>query len=251
MLFSNLDSIVRRGLLENGLPIHYYAELLFHSATCLREQSFDTLKIINYATLPVDSYGAITLPDDFVDDLGVFISAAGGLIEVPKQDAINPIRVHNPTTGIFEPNTAGVQLLETSTINFWGVWGTWYWNVDSYNEPTGRFFGSQGGTQAGYKLVKERRQIQLTYGFIDSSVVLAYISDGQSIDAATQVDTLAFQTIRAWQEWKKSPNRNDDNSPEGRSFYNQRRLLRARLNDLTLTDLRNIIRNQYYAAPKN
>lgn len=251
MILTNLDSIVRRGLLENGWPIHYYSELLFHSATCLREQSFDTLKIVNYATLPVDDYGAINYPDDFVDDVGVFIPALGGLVPVPKQDAISPIRVHNTTTGVFEPNTAGIEAIATTSINFWGNWGMWYWNVDAYNEPVGRSYGTQGGTQAGYKSIKQRRQIQLTYDFIGTSVVLAYISDGQSIDAASQIDTQAFQTIRAWHEWKKSPNKNDDNSPEGRSFYNQRRLLRARLSEMTLEDIRNVIRNAYYAAPKN
>ena len=47
MRLSTLDEITRRGLLEDGLPIHYYFEYLTHGATCLRELSFDTLKIIN------------------------------------------------------------------------------------------------------------------------------------------------------------------------------------------------------------
>jgi len=255
MIFTTLDQIVRRGLLEDGLPIHYYAELLFHGSTAIRELSYDTLKIINTANLPIDDYGAIDLPDDFVDDIGVGIGLGGSVSPIPKQDALSRIRIHSTTTGQFVPNTSNAQLVETETNdnNFFGFYGAfnWFWNVNDWGEPTGRFYGSQGGTQQGYKLVKERRQIQLTDNFIGGNVILSYISDGQSIDNATQVDTLAFQAIRSFQEWKRSKNANDENSPEGRAWYNQRRLLRARLNDVTIVDILNTIRNSYFAAPKN
>lgn len=255
MIFTTLDIITRRALLEDSMPIHFYFEYLIHGSTAIRELSYDTLKIINTANLPIDDYGAINLPDDFVDDLGCALPLGDGLIPIPKQNALSPLRVHSTTTGQFTPNTANVQtvLEDSNDNNFWGFSGAWsyYWNVDSYNEPVGRFYGMQGGTQQGYKLVKERRQIQFTANFIGGNAVLMYISDGQSIDNASQVDTLAFQAIRSFQEWKRSKNANDENSPEGRAWYNQRRLLRARLNDVTIIDILNVVRNSYFAAPKN
>ena len=115
-------------------------------------------------------------------------------------------------------------------------------------------FGAHGGTDSGYKVVKERRQIQMSDDFIDSSgqtsIILMYISNGQSIDNATQIDYMAFQTIRAFQEWKRSPNANNENSPEGRQYLNQKRLLRARLNPLTRTDIINVLRQGYTATIK-
>ena len=47
MVFTTIDTIIRRSLLNNSLPIHWYTQELFSAAECLRELNFDTLKIIN------------------------------------------------------------------------------------------------------------------------------------------------------------------------------------------------------------
>ena len=250
MTFSTLDTITRRYLLEKGLPIHWYLEILTHSSSAVRELSFDTLKIINTVRLPVNSYGAIDLPDDFVDDLTVAVPVGDSINPIPKQDRLNPIRIHDTTSGEFTPYVTTSTDGSQDFAAFPGIWN-WYWNVNSYGEPTGRLFGSSGGTAQGYKLVKERRQIQLTDNFQNSNVVLLYISDGQRTDNATQVETMAQQAIQAWCDWKRSPNAAIKDSYEAATFYNERRLLRARLNDLTKTDILNIIRNSYTGAPKS
>lgn len=69
MNLTTIDQIVRRGLLENGLPIHFYSEFLYHGATCLRELNLDTLQIVNTVNLPTNDYAAADLPDDFDDDI--------------------------------------------------------------------------------------------------------------------------------------------------------------------------------------
>lgn len=253
MIFANIDSIVRRGLLENGLPIHYYAELLFHSATCLRELTFDSLKVINTLNLPVNSYGGVDIPGDCQDVLSVSVPAGNGLQALPKQEWLNPLRLHSPVTGEFVPYNVNPSTNEVDNTFFWfpGILSTYYWNVSSYGEPTGGFYGAPGGSNMGYNVFPERRQIQMTDGFVDSNVIVMYVSDGQSVDSATQIDVKAFSTIRSWQDWKRSPNANDDSSPEGKYFYNQKRRLRSLLNDLTRTDLLNIIRNAYCASIKS
>ena len=100
MLFATLDEITRRGLLEDGLPIHWYPEFLYHGATCLRELNFDTLQLINTANLPVNSYGGVDLPDDFSDDLSVSVPVGSALAPLPKQDYITPLRIHSTTRGV-------------------------------------------------------------------------------------------------------------------------------------------------------
>src|SRR5258708_22426155 len=57
-----------------------------------------------------------------------------------------------------------------------------------------------------------------------------YISNGQSIDSASQVDTLAFSTVQGYINWKKSPNKDNEYSPEGRLYYNQKDRKSTRLN---------------------
>lgn len=252
MTLATLDSIVRRGLIENNLPIHYYFEFLVHSSTCLRELSFDTLKIVNTISLPVSEYGSVDLPDDFVDDVAVCLPYGTTLAPLPRQEWINPIRVHNPSTGVFTqpPNTGNQAGVDDSF--FWGSAGwMWYWNVNDWGEPTGRFFGAGGGTQRGYKVVKERRQIQMSFDFAGNSIILQYISDGQNVDSASQIDTRAIQCIRAWQEWKRSANANNEFSPEAMAFWSRKKNLRARLNDISIVDIKNIIHNAYTGTMKN
>lgn len=255
MNLTTIDEIVRRGLLENGLPIHWYSEFLYHSSACLRELSFDTLKIVNTANLPVNSYGAVDLPADFSDDIAVCMPIGAGLYPLPKQDWLSPIRIHDTTSGEFVPYNS-VSTEETDNT----VWSlpfgfNYYWNVDSYGQATGRVFGGGGGTTSGYKVFKERRQIQMTDDFVDStgqtSIVLQYISNGQSVDSASQIDYMAFACIRAFIEWKMSSNKNNESSPEARQFYNQKRTLRTRLNPMTATDLVNLFHRAYRASPKN
>lgn len=254
MNLTTLDEITRRGLLDNNLPIHWYFEYMNHAANCLRELTFDTLQIINTVNLPVSSYGSADLPSDFVDDLAVCVPVGSMIFPLPKQDWLTPLRIHDTTSGAFVPYNPLSTEEEDNTV--WGLpFGySYYWNIDSYGSSTGRQFGSTGGTYSGYKIVKERRQIQMTDDFIDStgdsSIILQYISNGQSIDNASQIDYLAFSCIRAWQEWKASPNRNNEYSPEGRGFYNQKRRLRSLLNPITVTDIRNILHNAYTASVK-
>lgn len=253
MIFTNLDILCRRWLLERGLPIHWYSEALFHASTAVRELSFDTLKIINVQALAVNDYGAIDLPDDFVDDISVCIPAGNQLVDIPKNDKLSPIRVHDATGAYVPYSTNQTQLsdsINNTIMGFPGSWG-WYWNVNEYGEPTGRFWGSKGGTSQGYKLIKERRQIQLTDNFIGSSVVLLYISDGQSANNASQIDTMAISCIQSYIDWKRSPNAAIKNSQEAATFYNEKRLLRARLSDVTMVEIKNIIHNAYSATIKN
>lgn len=251
MTFATLDSIVRRSLLEKSLSIHWYPEFLFHASACIRELAKDTLKIVNAVNVPVNDYGSIDLPEDFMDDLAVCIPVGSSLQRLPKQEWITPLRIHNETTGVFEPYLN--QDLDQNNDNYWGFTGDWFWNVNDFGEPTGRFFGARGGTMKGYKLLKERRQIQLTENFIESgsNIVLLYVSDGQSVDNATQVDFMAFNAVQRYIDWMRSPNAGIYRSAEGLSYSNAKRHLRANLDDLTGTDLLNIIRNSFRATMKN
>jgi hypothetical protein len=250
MTYTNLDTLVRRSLLESGLPLHWYAEGLFLAASCIRELSFDSLQVINTKKLPVGDYYEVNLPDDFVDDLALTIPVGGLLQPIAKNNAISPLR-YTDSTGAFVPyNTATPD--DTTTLFGLNTNWFWFWNINDYGEPTGRYFGAGGGAhQNGYKVVRERNQIQLTESFTSGEVVLQYISDGQSADSATQVDVMAFSCIQAYIAWKRSDNADLKDSGEARTYYNERRLFRARKNDVTITDLKNIIRKNFHASIKN
>lgn len=252
MLWTNVDSIVRRSLLERGYPIHYYAEYLFHATTCLRQLNRDTLKLVNSANLPVDSAtNSVTLPPDFMDDILVAIPVGDLLQPVSKKDNLNPIQIHDTTTGAFTSYSDLTTTQENTVFGFIGNW-YWFWNISDYGEPTGRYFGAGGGEKLnGYMLIKEQNRIQLTGTFSSDNIVLLYISDGQSIDNATKVDAQAIDAVKAYINWMCSPNAAIERSPEGMTYYNQKRLLKASFNDLTVTDIKDIIRRNFMATIKN
>lgn len=247
MLLNNIDSIVRRSLLERGYPIHYYAEFLYHGTAAVRELSFDTLQIINTESLPVNSYGAIDLPDDFVDDLGLCLAIGNQLQQIPKDFNINPLRNIN-SSGAFIPYS---NVSDPSTVYGINQQALWFWNVNDWGEPTGRFFGAPGGVWQGYQIIRERRQIQLTNCLNAQGVILQYISDGQRADNATQIDPQATRCIQTFIDWQRGPSATIKDSAEARTFYNEKRTLRARLNPLTKADILNIIRNSFVSSPKS
>lgn len=249
MIWGNLDMISRRNLLEKGLPLHYYLEHLLHISGGVRDLSKDTLMIVNTVELPVNSYYAIDLPLDFVDDVGVAIPAGQLLHPVPKNDSLTPLRAKD-SDGNFVPYSDVNNSDETIFFGFPTGW-SWWWNINDLGEPTGRLFGSHGGARLnGYKVVRERRQIQLTETFTSETAVLIYISDGQRADNATQIDMRAFRCLQSFADWKSSPNAAIKDSPEGATYYNERRLLRANLDDLTIIDIKNSFYRAYTAAAK-
>jgi len=253
MTYATLDEIVRRSLLEKGMPLHYYFEYLLHGAAAVRELAKDTLKIVNTVNLPINTYGAADLPGDFVDDVSVGIPVGGLVQPMAKKNSINPLRIHNETSGAFEPYQDAANL-NNSMLTFYGLNTNYffYWNVNDYGEPTGRYFGANGGAhQNGYKIIRERNQIQFTGAITTDNVVMQYISNGQSADNATMIDFRAFAAIQSYIDWKSSPNASLKDSGEARTYFNNKRLLRASMNDLTTTDIVNILRSAYTATIKN
>lgn len=250
MLFDTVDSIARRTLLELGLPVHYYFERLVHSVSAVRELSFDTLKIVNTVELPVNEYNAIDLPDDFVDDVGLSYGRNGFIRKLHHTEYINPLRYHDSTGTYIKPPQAQFAV---NGQGFFGLRGLgWYWNINEYGEPTGRFFGARGASDRdGYQVIRERRQIQLTNDAPCDTAVLMYISNGQNADNATQVDTRAHACIRAYGDWMSSPQAGVKNSPLGQSYYASKRELRARLDELTNVDIIHAVRRSYTAAIKS
>jgi hypothetical protein len=247
MNLTTVDKITRLGLLENNLPIHYYFEYLTHTCSWLRELNIDTLQIVNTVNLPIGEYGEMDFPMDFVDEVGISIAVNGSLKPIPQRESISPLRLLN-SEGSFIPYT---NLENRQGLNGFIYNWMWFWNISDYGEGTGRAYGSNGGSSMGYKKVKERRQFQFSQGIVNTSAVLVYISDGQSVDSASQIDIQAINCARAWQDWKSDPMQSsNDYSPKGRSYYNRKSNLRSRLNDMGLIDIREIIHRNYMASPK-
>lgn len=252
MTFTNLDTITRRTLIERRLPLHWYVEFLVHGASCLRELTFDTLKIINSATLIPNSAGQANLPCDFVDEVCVCITHGQFLSPMVHRDNITPLINYSQTGQPIPYGGSSDGLGNVFLPDGWPI-NSWFWNIDDFGESLGRMFGTDTTlfNPNGYKIFKERRQVQFTETSTRCSYVLLYISDGQTIDNASQITPMAINALQAWTDWKRSKNAADPKSKEGFGYSNAKRNLRSRLSDIdSLEDIKQIIRANYQDAPK-
>lgn len=247
MRFTTLDKIIRRNLLAKRLPLHYYVEFMVHASTALRELSFDSLRVINTVELQLTDYFAADLPCDYVDWTKIGIKMGQFVQPITQRDSIN--RLHN-----YNNQGEIITYQDPATFNmdfpFWpGYW--MFQNIDDLGENLGRLYGFNTGlVPDGFKVLPERNQIQFLETARDTTYVLEYISDGQTSDNATQVDQYAWTAIEAYINWKRSTNADNDHSPEAFNYKNQRRTLRARMSQVTLYDIRQILYRNYRASVK-
>lgn len=255
--FTSLDAIVRNVILRKRLSLHWYIDFMVHAVNCLRELSMDDLKCVNTKLLTVDAYNAIDLPNDYLDYTRVGIKAGQNIKPLVETDKINSLVNRNPAD--LSPTTYGNANADNSTAAlYYGYsypffWHTVTWN--QYGESVGRMFGFGAGIQDDvFKVVKERNQIQLTENLSVSEIVLEYISDGTSADAATAVTPYAYATIAAYIDWQIKENSRSygmgDRQLAKSEYVSQRQILRARLSDLTPEVLERIIQKNSFGSAR-
>lgn len=247
MRYTTLDEIIRRNLLAKRQPLHYYIEYLVHASSCLRELTLDSLRIINTVELTLNDYYAADLPCDYIDWTKVGIKMGQFVQPITQRDSINRLRNQDS-----QGNYITYQDPASFNIDFPFWPGYWmFQNIDDLGENLGRLYGFNAGlVPDGFKVLKERNQIQFLETARDTTYVLEYISDGQTSDNASQVDQYAWSCIEAYINWKRSPNADNDHSPEAYNYKNQRRTLRARMSEVTLYDIRQILFRNYRASIK-
>lgn len=251
MIYTSLDQIVRNVLLSKRLSLHFYQEFLTHAVNCLRELTFDSLQIVNSVEIVPNSYDAADLPCGFVDDVMVGIPVGQFVKPIARRESINNLLNYNTTGQPIPYPSIETRNNSTGFFGFANTWN-WMWNINDLGESTGRLFGHDSGkTRSGYKIIRERGQIQFTEKCTASKYIIIFISDGQSIDNATRITPLAFSTIESYVNWKRSKNADLINSPEGLSWVAQRKTLRSRLSDLDMQSIKQALRSAYRGSPKN
>jgi hypothetical protein len=166
---------------------------------------------------------------------------------ITQRDSINRLHAFDNQGQIVtygDPNTVNLD------FPFWpGYW--MFQNISDLGENLGRLYGFNTGlVPDGFKVLEERNQIQFTETMRTTTVVLEYISNGQTSNNASQVDEYAWTTIEAFINWKRTPNADNEHSPEAQLYKNQRRLLRGRMSELTVYDIRQILQKNYRASIK-
>ena len=253
MTLYTLDNVVRGALAEKGYSMHWYLQYLTYGVDALRELNFDVLQNVKSVRLPINSYKAATLPNDFVDyvrvgnELGEYIYPWG-----EKRDSYNRLNKFD-SQGNKVPY-GDIEAQNGILPNNWE--GFWYTNyINDKGEHLGRIFNNRPGFRESFVILRERNEIQLDISSVGKEIVMDYISDGTSLDASNSIHPYALATIKAYIFWKHKEHNRHYNLSERQvakdEYYNQLRILRARMNTIDVLDIRRSLQAAYGPTIKN
>jgi len=262
MTTASLDYIVKNFLLKKGYPLHWYMQSMVYAADCLRELTFDDLRVINTKILPVDqTINAATLPEDYQDYVTVGVMVGQRIRPLTPTNTLNPLVNLDSNTNFSEQewNDNVVPTDSTQTQLYYGALPYAQWFTVHYNdfgENIGRFFGLGAGYQEDtFQVFKDRNQIQLDQHFYVENIVLQYVSDGQSADAATLIDPYAIKTIQSFIDYQmKAHNRNynmGERQLAENNYVKERKILRARKANWSVELIKRIVQKNTMASPKS
>lgn len=247
MKYTTLHKVITGYLLQRRYPIHFYVEFLIYAQRCFQEIHYDTLGNVRTKKLPINEYGAVTLPCDFMD--WCKIGVPNGQFVKPLANRPGLSRLNN-----FDSNGTKIAYPEVNNV-FNGIYGGW--NTVRYNdqlESVGRNYGSRGNQLNTFKVLLDRNEIQVNIDIQANEIVLEYISDGQESDNATKITPYAISTLEAYINWKMKENGRSYSEYERtraqRQFDQQHRILRARMNPLSIADIKSIINKHSHGGIK-
>jgi hypothetical protein len=250
MRYITLNHITNSYLSQTRKPRHYYYRFLKYAADSFRELTFDTLKVINSTRIPVDqSTKSAKVPPDFIDWVKVGVQVGQFVRPLIKKNSINRL-VNYSESG--EKSAYGNPILSDDFVAAVGWIGN---RVNDNGENTGGFYGAGAGSEPDtFDFIRERGEIQLNENFTKDFIYLDYLSDGTSLNSATQIDPYAQKTIEKYIDWQFKENSKSfgayDAERAKQQFYNELRILRGRLDDLKPETVERIINRSRKATLK-
>lgn len=243
-----LDNIVRGALMDSGYPIHWYIEFLNYGTSAVRELNYDVLQNIKSIRLSVNSYKAAKLPCDFVDYTRVG-TEDGQYINpwAEKRSSFNRLNKFEDGNKVAYGNVEyDNYILPNNYETFWySTYTNWY------GEHLGRIFNHIDQNRNSFVILRERGEIQLDQSFSGDEITMDYVSDGLTTDASNLIHPYAVETIKAYIQWKRREHGRHYNRQESelakQEYYNQLRMLRARMNNIDVQEIKRSLRR--YTIP--
>lgn len=251
----SLDQIVKNILLKRGYSLHWYLDFLVPAKDALRELCFDeNIQTARYKILIPDANAGNTaqLPADMVDHVRVSVRVDQYLMPLVEDNSLNTIPNYDSNFDI-QPYTGGVASLSSADQNYYpGGYLSPYWymcNINSWGENLGRQFGGVGGSYDTYKIDRNRNEIKINERLSVSEIVIEYISNGMDADSATHIHAYAQNCIESYALWQfKEHNRTyspGEANVAKQQYTQERQILRARLSDLSIDNLKRIVQSNY------
>ena len=240
----NIDSIIRRNLAMRKLPLHYYTPTLVMAKRGLEEMHFDALQKVKIVTLDLDELLKADLPDDFVEEISV---------GWPVGDKVRPLGYNHRLNKIEVAEAFDQQYDIYAVADGYGYGGMLAENV--YNEYLGykgRNFGRPVTWVDSYTINREEGFIRLDNKTEITEIQLVYLSMPEKVSDRSVIHPFAQDSLHNYINWQWAVYNNDkDQELRRRDFYNSYRILRARKNKMTTTEVKRIIRNKFGLSVKN
>lgn len=253
MKWTSLDTIVKGMLIAKGYPIHYYGQFLYFGARAYEELHFDSLQSIKTVKLPVDQTDkTVQLPCDCMDIVKIGVPTGQFIRPMTYRPGLNPLSNYdddgNPTL-YGQSTTFSSNYYDGSFFRGYGL----YFNENG--EFRGRFFGYGNGDNAmSFTLRKEEGIVRIHEGNTADHIILQYITDGSSVDNLTMITPYAKSAIEAYITWKVKENSRvygiGERMEARRQWEHQHQVLRARLNQMSAEDIRQIVRKNTRSSIK-
>jgi hypothetical protein len=241
-----LDSIIRHNLAMRKAPLHYYVPTLLYAKQGLQEMHFDSLQKLKIAVLTLDpDLMTATLPTDFVEEVVVGIEIGDKVRSIGYSDQINK-RDDDDVPFTQEASVyslgSGYQLGNTIIENVY----------NEYLGTRGRNFGRPVTFVDSYTIMRDLGQIRVDNQSSATAIHLTYLALPEKVSNKSVIHPFAQRALHSYINWQWAIFVSDRNQElRRRDFHNDYRILRGRLNKMTTTEIKRVVRNKFGLAIKN
>jgi hypothetical protein len=240
----NIDSIVRRNLAKRRLPLHYYGPMLVMAKDVLEELHFDSLQKTKIIEITLDSNKQGDLPVDFVDEVIVGFEVGDKVRPLGFSDQLNKKTTSDP----FE-QAADIYSLGTG-LGVSGILLESYYN--EYLGYNGRNFGRPVTFTDSYTILRDTGKIRLDNKTEITKIHLVYLTLPEKISNKSVIHPFAKKALDTGIDWEWAKyNKDKDQMLRRADFYNERRIVNARKNKMTTTEIKRAVRKSFMLAIKN
>jgi hypothetical protein len=243
----SLDQAVKNILLKRRYSIHWYLDFLVPAKDFLRNLSMDLpINPVQYKVLELNTNHAITIPDDYVDWVGVYARRGQYLVPLTEDDSLSLVPnfdsefVIQPFSQGIATDTSAEATAYTGALGSYGLMVNW----NEFGENLGRQFGGVGSYSDTFRENKRRNEIKINDNLCISHFVLEYIGNGLDVDSASKINAYCQDAIEAYCMWQFKENNRTYSAGEAqvakRDYEQQVQILRARLSDITVDKLKRI-----------
>jgi hypothetical protein len=212
--------------------IHHYGMFLHYALDFLREMNFDLLGQIKTRCFEMNDCNHITIPGDYIDYTKIGIERNAKIQTIGMNNSLSRVNCH------YNNHSDHDHVM--------------YVNGDSFGTLTSSVFNIHPNS---YKLIPESNRIQFDSDMTNSKVYLEYLAFGGDLHGLSVFHPYAQKAMEEYILWKhKEHSRSASNYERERArreYFNARRTLLLRKDELNLQTILRLIRENSNRTIKN